>query len=429
MALDSSTLIIKYKTDKSDAELLQSLKLHQKTTHAIGGENVSYFNALSGDSKSVYITSTDNFVVIVGMPLILDFIHVNPFNKLFPDSEFYFMFNESISMLNGFVYGKGNVIYRRKYVQDGKYFETYDIQPDFGTPLNEEKEIYEFNTIEEIKHSQNVDYMYGVSDYDISLKFLHSNFIENPIEFLEKLIFNRNVTSELEEYIKNSNSKVETNDIDKIFLGEFKKITKEFKFKKINFEGKNGKIAKDSFYRQFDGFKVYLISDKFISTLPLNYYISIELDVVCDWILDNLEIGSYGIPFFSVKPSVYVKMNEKGNDYIYTRNDLDIASNDFELELPKIKGIIEFLESKKPEELFADEFYYNYFIEKIANNVKTLGEILHKDEINFCLLHYYYTKDKSKFNELVRLLDQVQNDKNKNQRHQIVPRKAIASLY
>jgi len=428
MAIYSTTLIIKHKTGKSDAELLKSLNLHKKTTHAIGEENKSYHEALSGDSKSIYITSTEDFVVIVGMPLIMDLAYINRYNSFFPDSEFFFMFNESVSMLNGFVSGKGETIYRRKYVQDGKYFKAYDINPDFGTPLKEEEAYFDFTKLSEGKSQQKDDYLYGVNDYDISLKFLSNNFMENPAGFLEKLVFNRNISNEIAEYIKDSNDKVERKDIDNLFSEKFKSLAKELNLKKINFKGGDGKIPKDSFYRQFDGFKIHIVSIKQLSILPTIYYFSIELEKNDKWIQCLVNPYYFGIPVISFKPNVYLKLNEKGNDSIYTKNDLDLVAEDFENELVVLRKVISFLELKKPEELFSDEYFYTYYIDKIAKNVKMLGEIWNKDEINFCLLHYHFTKNKAKARDLIKLLDRELNEKNKSNKHQVLSRKAIADL-
>lgn len=75
MALYSSTLIIKHKTEKTDAQLLKELKLFQRSNHKIGKENTDYNSALSEDSESIFVTSTEDFVIIIGIPLINDFIY------------------------------------------------------------------------------------------------------------------------------------------------------------------------------------------------------------------------------------------------------------------------------------------------------------------------------------------------------------------
>lgn len=428
MAVDSCTLIIKCQTFKSDAELLKMLKLYEKPSHKIGSENLKYNDAISNNSQSIFITSNESLIIILGMPLVYDFVYTNPYNAIFPDCEFFFMFNESVSMLNGFVYGKGSNIIRRKYVQNGKYYKAYDIEPDIGIPLIEEKEFYDFNSHNELEKMQMEEYLFGVYDYDVSLKFIDRNFVRNPIGFLEGLTFNRNINKDLDNYIQDSNNKVNAKDINYQFYEEIKKLAKELKFKKINFEGKDGKINNKGYFIQLNNCKIIIEPQKLLSISPFEYIVSIEQDDSPEWIKANIHKSNYGITFFSFKPTVYIKLNPNGNDYIYTRKDLDLAFMDFTKELNAFKELICFFESTSVEKLFSNNKFYDYVFDKIAKNINTLDVFSYRDEINFCILHYFYTKDNIKSMELIKLLDHNLNDKTKNQIHQVYPRIAIENL-
>jgi len=413
MALYSSTLIIKFKTNKSDSELLKSLKLHVKANHHVGKENVNYNEVLAGDANSVYLTTTEDFVIIAGLPLVLDFIHVNAYSHLFPDAEFFFMFNESVSMLNGFVYGKGSEIFRRKYVQDGKYFKAYDISPDTGEPLKQEKEHYTFDEQNKINSSKE-DYMFGVNDFDISMKFLSENFMNDPGSYLEKLKFNRDFSEEFKQYIESNKIKVEKKEIDGVFLSKLKELTKELKFKKNNFPDNNGKLPKNSFYKQINDYKIFIGSEnQFLQSSPLNYSFSIELKDLNDQIKTHFEESNLGIPIISIKPSVLIKLSPNGNDYLYTKNDLNIAEESFIEELEYIKTIIVLLETQGIEAFFSNDSLYQYCISKLLQNVQKLGRIWNRDEVNYCLLYYFYNNYKSKSEDLIRIVDQISDEEKK----------------
>lgn len=145
MATYASTLVIKHRSSKSDAEIIRSMALYKRDQHNIGEENTSYQAALGNDRNSIYVTSIRDFVIIVGHPLVSDFMYGNAINGLFPDAEYFLFFSNSTSMLNGFVWGKGDRVYRRKYVQDGKYVKSYDFGADVGDPLKQEEKFTIFS--------------------------------------------------------------------------------------------------------------------------------------------------------------------------------------------------------------------------------------------------------------------------------------------
>lgn len=402
MAIYSCTLIYRYKTDKSDSELLKLLKLERKKTHYIKAENTPYNETLSSSyDGGIFVTSKDDFVIIVGMPLVTDFLHTNYYYGVFLEAEFFFTFYESTSMLTGFVWGKGEKIYRKKYIQNGKYIKAYDCEPDQGDLLNVEKLYYNLENLK-IKNSEDYkNYINGIYDFEISMKFVKIHFGIEPINFLENLIFNKNLSLEWPNYHNEVNEKITEKDIDSLFINKFVELSKKAHMKKINFKGIKEQVPKFSYYKQFENYKICVVSKKIASFTPFVFYFSILSDnpIISKFVGAN----DYGIPLFSYSYLNY--KNELNKHGVYVKADLDLLENKLVEDLNILEKILSIFSLKNGLELFyKDSEIYRYCFNKIANFLKVKETIGYVNEINFCMIHILLTNDSKKIPEFILLL-------------------------
>lgn len=424
MATYCTTLLIKENKMLSDAEILKLLELDKSATrydkHKIGKENAGYEYAVSNaNHEQVFVTSFEQFTVIVSHLLIQDYsgsigLLQNRVAKNFPESEFFLFFSETVSMLSGFVYGIGNHIIRKKYVQDGRYVDVYDHEMDIGELLIEEKVIYnkphEFINGYPIK---NTSYMYGSSDFSIALSFIERQFnIKNIDNILHSLTFNKNILSELSiEYIDNVNAKLISSDVESETMNTLKPLMKELKLKKIDFKKDSQRRKSKGFYKKLNENNKIVIELSFFSVQGVNQVdviISIEQndEKSTNLLSNNVARCWFGTSFFKIDSRIIMsKIPHKDIAAIMSRQDLIFFINELNDEMPIIRNLIKDAENKKNEDFFDDELYFNQCLEVIKENSTLIKRLTSNERLNYCLQYHNLNNSQDIANKILKIID------------------------
>lgn len=426
MAIYSSTLLIKGNLNISDSEFLKLLALDVSVTsydkHRIGKEN-SLFDEiipnLNSNNDEVYVSSKDNYTVIVSFALIDDYsrsigLLKNRIEKLFPESEYFFFFSETISMLNGFVWGVGNKILRKKYVQNGKYVEVYDHTMDIGNLLQEEKDVFtNKNDYVDGFPIKNNDYMFGAFDFNIASSFIERIFhIESLGEYFSSLTFNRNIHSGFSaEELDAVNNKLQASEIVPEILNTLKPLMKTLKFKKIDFKESGQRKKSNGFYKLIEGdikIVVEANSSSFhgSNSASLNLYVQYNNDLYRN-IVESMFPGSIlGIKFYTVDFTFELcRLNKTETASINNRKELNYLINRLEEKQPVIKDIIEKASNKDLVEFFSDK---TYFEETLRTNLEILEYRQHiypNAGLNYCLTYHYLNNNQHIADEILKVVD------------------------
>lgn len=432
MAIYSSTLIIKGNLNVSDSKLLKLLELDKPVTsydrHKVGKENTTYDEIianLSINGDDVYVCSKDSFTIIVSFALIDDYsrsigLIKNRVENLFPKCEYFFFFSETISMLNGFVWGIGRQILRKKYVQYAKYMEVYDHIMDLGELLPVESEFYP-NKNDQVDGFpiKNNDYMSGANDFIIASTFIENHFqIKSLVEFLSELTFNKNVNSELsQEELDLINNRLQGSEIAPEILNAIKPLMKTLKFKKIDFK-EDGQSKKSlGFYKLIGDERrivVEVSSSSFYgaNSASLNLYFKSNKDLYRDIVEKIFSRNAMGIKLFSIDFTFELcKLNNTVVASINNRKELRYLIDKVESELININAIIEKASIQNFEELFSDENYFKYSLKKLNELIEIRQFIYPNASLNYCLVYYCLNKNQIVADEIMQLIDfECKND-------------------
>ena len=427
MAIYSSTLLIKGNLNISDSELIKKLELEQSVKsnikHQIGKENFSYNDvifSLDSNNNDVYVSSKDNFTIIVSWALIEEYsgsigLIKNKIESLFPECEFFFFFSETISMLNGFVWGLGKQIIRKKYVQNGKFPKVYDQVMDLGNLLPQEKEIFtnETDFVNGFPIKNN-DYMLGANDFNISTSFIEKEFkIESLDKFFSNLTFNKNVLSELSlDQLNSINNKLQASEIQPQILDIIKPFAKSLKFKKIDFK-ENGQRKKSiGFYKEINNEKrivIEIISSSFYGTngafidIHIEYYNNESYSNIKQYIYPNNPLG---VRFYSINFMYELcKLNNVISASINNRNELNYLINKLKSELPNIQTKIENISALNFEEYFSNIDLFKNSLQKIEKLLEVRKHIYPNVDLTYCLFFHYLNNEKKFSDSILKLID------------------------
>lgn len=410
MAIYSSTLIIKGNLNVSDADLLQLLELDKPESlvdaHVVGRENISYDEALASLSSrgdEVFVSSFGEFTVIVSFALISDYAATRGLLKksvarLFPEQEYFLFFTESVSMLCGFIYGIGNQIIRKKYVQNSKYAKVYDHDMDIGALLPEEKEIFN-NLVDYVDDYpiKSKSYMGGVHDFNIALSFLEREFkvvVGSPS--FANLVLNKNIEKELPRaYIDRVLDRLEEREIEPLMFEVIKPLMKELKLKKIDFKEPSMYQKYKGYYRQFDINKRVVVR---VSVSSFHSYMGVSMDCYVkfhdehynQFIEDAVFTNGLGIPFFSLSSSnELLKLRKNENVSLQRKSDLNYFASRVTEELSSIKSLINKLSvTNDVSTFFNDEDLFNYSFRELKEICSFRNRLEKSSYLNVCMLYY-----------------------------------------
>jgi len=423
MSIYSSTLIIKGTLNVSDAEFLKLLELDKSVTgydrHKICTENNNYEEIITqlGSDDEVYVSSTDELTVIVSFALITDYsrsisLIKNRIEKLFPSSEYFLFFTETVSMLTGFVYGIGKEIIRKKYVQNGKYMHVYDHLMDVGELLEEEKNIF-INQCDFVDGYpiKNKDYMNGVYDFNIGLAFIERQFgIKSDSYIFSSLNFNRNILSELsDEYIRSVNDKLESREIEPALLNLLKPLMKELKFKAIDFKEYSQTKKNKGFYKQFDlntrvVLEVRCVSFHGANTAGIHLYIK-KINTN-DYIENTVSKNDFGIGIFSINSTFEMsKLHKNESISIGSRIDFNYFVEIVKDELLKIKSLISKCSINNLDQFFGDKEMFGKNILLLEEECRLRGHLIPNSIINMCLLYHSINKTQEIADSIMKIID------------------------
>ncbi|RIV25235.1 hypothetical protein DYU11_07970 [Fibrisoma montanum] len=418
MAVYSSTLVIDKNLGVSDAVLLQKLELEKPVRnydkHRIGSSDATYHEALSGDSNSVYVTTYKNFTIVVSFELISDFsatigLLKNRLEKLFPNSKIFLFFSETVSMLHGFVYMENGSIVRKKYVQDGKYVSLYDHEVDTGPFLDEELKYY--STLSHDNVLDNKEYMYGSNDYNIGIDFLQSHFFLEPVEpILDRLIFNKNINSELSKsYVDGIINRLTKKNMEDEINGLLKPLMKEMRCKKIDFKGIKQNKKSKGFYKK-------LTNDDFITVLAnIDSYWAVKwcnIEVYLSPYLLNERLANktlqysstFGHKVFSVNSYDIVPFIKEDGGGIFTWIEFNYYFEQLKQKVGILRNIMSSTIANNVSDLLTDgELYTN-----CLNNIKTTSQyrkaLYPVADINYCLLYLATTNNQLLKDEFIKII-------------------------
>jgi hypothetical protein len=429
MAVYSSTLVIDKNLGVSDAVLLQKLELEKPVReydkHRIGSSDATYHEALSGDSNSVYVTTYNNFTIVVSFELINDFsatigLLKNRLEALFPNNKIFLFFSETVSMLHGFVYMENGAIIRKKYVQDGKYVRVYDHEVDKGPFLNEELKYY--GTLSHDNVLNNKEYMYGSNDYNIGIEFLESHFFLEPVEpILDGLIFNKNINSELSKlYIDSVVNRLTKKNMEDEINGLLKPLMKQMRFKKIDFKAIKQNKKSKGFYKRVnsnDFITILVDIDSYwaVKWCHIEVYLS---PCLLDERLANKTLqysSTFGHKIFSVNSYDIIPFIKEDGGGIFTWIEFNYYFEQLKQKVDILSNIVSSITANNVSGLLTNgELYTN-----CLNNIKATSQcrkaLYPIADINYCLLHLATTNNQLLKDEFIKIIqsDYYHDDRRK----------------
>lgn len=425
MAQYCSTLVIEGNLGVSDAQLLSLLELDRPRNiydkHKIGKENATYEEALALDhSNDVFVSSYQNFTIIVSRILINDFsgsigLTQNKIEQLFPDQRYFFFFSNSTSMLHALFYAKGKTIIRKKIVTDGKYLKVLDHEMDMGEMFPEELALYtDGKELKEGYPSDNRSYMYGVHDFNIGLYLVERLFFKKPADpIFFGLVFNRNINAELsDDYIQLVNNKLTHAEANHSIKELIKPLIKQFKLKKIDFKSPSDFQKKKGYYRRLNESDIIVLEAEAYENFGI-LNIGITLKVSTDLIKSQKDKflfynADWGISLFTLG---YFDLTQSS---LKNKNDLKAYLQSAQETLPELQRIIGVIVDQGLMNLLKDSNYFTYGLQRIERYCSAQKfDIGPTAFLNYCTLVSVF--DSSQKDIFLKVLTQQYHEENTNQ--------------
>jgi hypothetical protein len=435
MSYYAVTLIIDKKTTLNDSKILESLNLYKLENPEIGKKNSNYQECLV-DFNSTYVCSTNDFIIITGLPVIKEFTKDKNlfFQDLISDNSFFVFLSESVAMHHIICFGENKSYLRRKIVNNGNYIRNQE-KSDQGELFDHEMYYFEgkksFSSllgsvkkkiVSNEEKLKNTSYLMGENDYDIALQIIRDKFPSLSFssnskleDFFGTLEFNKNIDEELsEEYRLKINSKLNRGEIDKLSEKFFENKLKALGFKKELYKapaprniGKNIRFVEKNI-------KYPLVIEYFNNELFQKFDFIIFINSILNFpkeLETLLEQERYislhsNYPFFSFQVSTEHRILNRSKDKIFVKSELDAVFTSFTEDFKVLDSMIKAL-TISMESFFTDLSLWSLAISKIDKSVVVFGVNEYKPELNYCIAYIYFKKDSNKLGELRMILEKT----------------------